>query len=374
MASMTEPAIPMVDLGAQHRSLRRELDDAIDEVRRRSAFIGGDACRKFEEEFARFCGVGASCGVASGTDAVYLALRGLGIGPGDEVITTPFTFVATAEAISRVGARIVFADIKLGTYNIDPSAVEAAVTSRTRALLPVHLYGLPAEMEALASTAARSDSIVVEDAAQAHGAAIGTKRVGTFGRVACFSFFPSKNLGAMGDAGAIVSNDNEVIDRIRRLADHGSRAKYMHEMEGISSRLDGLQAAILSVKLPHVEKWNDMRREVALRYRDGLACIDELTLPEQTPGTAHVYHQFTIRLGDRDALREHLRNHGIASAVHYPCPLHLQEAYRHLELREGAFPNAERAAREVLSLPMYPEMSPEQTDRVVHAIRSFFRN
>lgn len=364
-------SIPMVDLKTQYRSLREEIAAALEQVMENAAFIGGEICGAFEQEFAAFCGVRAACGVANGSDALYLSLRALEIGPGDEVITTPLTFVATAEAISRVGARIVFADIDPSTLNLDPERVEVEITPRTRAILPVHLYGHPAEMNRFVELARRAHAHLVEDAAQAHGAELGGKRVGSFGRLACFSFYPSKNLGAFGDAGMVVADDLELVERVRLFANHGSRKKYWHEIEGVSSRLDAMQAAILQVKLRRVEEWNERRRSLAGLYRQALAGIDGLELPSEAPGCRAVYHLFSIRFRDRDGLSAHLATSHIATGVHYPLPLHLQEAYHYLGLPEGSFPVAERAAREVLSLPMYPELSVEQVDRIAAAVRAY---
>jgi dTDP-4-amino-4,6-dideoxygalactose transaminase len=364
-------AIPMVDLRTQYRALQPEIQAALAEVLESSAFIGGEACREFEREFATFCRAGAACGVANGSDALYLALRALAIGPGDEVVTTPFTFVATAEAITRVGARVVFADLDERTLNLDPAAVESALTPRTRAILPVHLYGHPADMPRFQTLAGQAGVELVEDAAQAHGAEVGGRRAGTLGRLACFSFFPSKNLGAYGDGGMLVSDDVDLLAKVRLLANHGSKKKYWHAMEGVSSRLDNLQAAILRVKLKRLEEWNERRRTVAALYHQALAGLPGLTLPEELPGYRAVYHLYTVRLAQRDALAAHLTSRHIASAVHYPRPLHLQQAYEYLGIEEGRFPVAERAAREVLSLPMYPELTPGQVERIAAEVRAF---
>ncbi len=361
--------IPIVNLRAQYESLKEELDAAIEEVLQDGSYIQGEACRLLEKEFASFCGVAAACGLASGTDALYLALKALGIGPGDEVITTPFSFIATAEAISRNGARVVFADVEESTLNLDPRQVESHISENTKAILPVHLYGHPASMDALTEIAQAHQLVVIEDAAQAHGAEYKGKRAGALGTVGFFSFYPTKNLGAHGDAGMLVSDDVELVDRVRLLANHGEQSKYQHVIEGVSSRLDNLQAALLRVKLRHLERWNDRRRQLAGIYLGALDRLPELHLPREAPDCRAVYHQFTIRLPDRDHRRGQLEKTGIASAVHYPLPLHLQPAYRHLGLGKGSLPVAEKAAGEVLSLPLYPELTDEEARQVAHRVR-----
>ena len=366
--------IPLVDLKAQHQALMAELTAVLKDVLVGAEFIRGDACRRFEDEFASFCGVRAACGVASGTDALYLALEALGIGAGDEVITTPFSFVATAEAISRNGADVVFADVEEDTLNLDPAQVERSITPRTKAILPVHLYGHPAEMDELLDLGHRHGLIVLEDAAQAHGAEYRGVRAGALGRAGCFSFYPTKNLGACGDAGMLVSNDAELIERVRQIANHGDIGKYEHAVEGVSSRLDNLQAAILRVKLKHLEKWNERRRGIAHRYRQALKGLSGLKLPEEMPWCRAIYHQFTVRSWHRDGLRAHLESEGVGTAIHYPRPIHLQRAYSHLGLVEGSLPIAENAAREVLSLPMHPELTDETVDDIALAVREYFED
>ena len=363
----------MVDLRAQYHAHKEEIDRAISSVLESTAFIGGEACRTFEREFAKFCRAEAAAGVANGSDALYLSLRALGVGAGDEVVTTPFTFIATAEAISRNGSRIVFADIDQATFNLSPSATESALTPRTKALLPVHLYGHPADMDGFGDLARRHGVPVVEDAAQAHGAEWKGQRVGTFGRVACFSSFPSKNLGAFGDAGVVVSNDVALVESIRKLANHGSTKKYHHEIEGISSRLDALQAAILTVKLRHLEDWNERRRRVARLYDEAFSDLEDVVRPAEARSARHVYHLYTLRYRDREGLRAHLEAKGIGTAVHYPVPLHLQPAYAYLGYAEGSFPVSERAAKEVLSLPMFPELTTDQVERIASEVRAYVR-
>ena len=365
--------IPVVNLQGQYQSVKKELDAAVEEVLRESAFVGGEACRAFEQEFAAFCGTSAACGVANGSDALFLALRALEVGPGDEVITTPFSFIATAEAISRNGARVIFADIDEESMNLDPKAVETQLSENTKAVVPVHLYGQPADMSGLARLKGLAGRlIIVEDAAQAHGAELDGKRAGAIGAIGCFSFYPTKNLGAAGDAGMVVSNDANLIDRVRLLGNHGEQGKYQHETEGISSRLDNLQAAILRVKLRRLEGWNEERRHLATTYSQELQGIAELRLPQEAPGCRAVYHQYTVRSPRREALRIHLEEKGIATAIHYPHPIHLQPAYQHLGLKKGSFPVAEKAAAEVLCLPIYPELGEDAVRRVAGEVKHFF--
>ncbi|MCS6844628.1 MAG: DegT/DnrJ/EryC1/StrS family aminotransferase [Caldilineales bacterium] len=360
--------IPLVDLKAQYAALKPEIDAAIARVIANASFILGPEVRAFEAAFAAYCQAEHAVGVSSGTAALELTLRALGIGPGDEVITTPFTFIATAEAISAVGATPVFADIDPATYNLDPAAVEAAVTPRTRAILPVHLYGQPADMDGLAAVARRHGLRLIEDAAQAHGAEHRGRRVGSLADAACFSFFPGKNLGCYGDGGAVVTNDAALADRVRRLRDHGRTSKYVHEEVGFGHRLDALQAAILSAKLPHLDAANAARRRLAARYSQLLADTD-LALPSAPAHVTPVFHLYVVRTPRRDQVLAHLQQRGIGAGVHYPLPLHLQPAYRFLGHQPGQFPVAEAAAGQVLSLPLFPEMTEEQQDRVVSALR-----
>lgn len=362
--------IPLVDLRAQYRVLKAEIDAAIARVVESARFIMGPEVQNFEAAFAAYCSARHAVGVSSGTAAIELTLRALGIGPGDEVVTTPFTFMATAEAISQVGACPVFADIDPLTFNIDPEAVAAVITSRTKAILPVHLYGLPANMEALQEIAKDHGLWLIEDAAQAHGAEFRGRRVGSLGHAACFSFYPGKNLGAYGDAGAVVTDDEELANKVRRLRDHGRRSKYIHEELGFGHRLDALQAAILAAKLPHLDAWNEARRRLAHRYSQLLADTD-LVLPQEPAHVRSVYHLYVVRTSRRDQLLRHLRSQGIGVGVHYPLPLHLQPAYAFLGLGPGSFPVSEAAAQQVLSLPLFPEMTEAQQERVVEAIKSF---
>jgi dTDP-4-amino-4,6-dideoxygalactose transaminase len=364
--------IPILDLTRQHRQLRPELGRAFGEVLDAGAFINGPNVKALEEEVARYIGVPYAVGLNSGTDALHLALRALDIGPGDEVITTPFTFVATTEAIGMVGATPVFVDIDPATFNIDPLAIEAAITPRTKAVIPVHLYGLPAPMDEINAVAAKHHLAVVEDCAQSIGSTLHGVRTGALGTMGAFSFFPSKNLGACGDGGMIVTADEQLAERVRRLRAHGAAVKYYHDELGVNSRLDELQAAILRVKLPHLEEWIERRRTVAAWYTVELGRLPGIALPLSRPQQAvrHVYHQFTIRiLGDqRDRVARELRERGVQTMVYYPVPLHLQAVHATLHLHEGAFPHAEQAAREVLSLPMFPELRDTEIDHVVSSV------
>jgi len=361
--------IPILDLKPQYASLQPQMDEAILAAVRSGQYINGPNVKAFEKELAAYVGAKHAIGLNSGTDALHLALRALDIGPGDEVITVPFTFVATTEAIGIVGATPVFVDIDPVTYNMDPMEVEAKITPRTKAILPVHLYGQPADMDTLMAIAAKHGLHVIEDCAQAIGATLNGKQVGTFGTVGCFSFFPSKNLGAYGDGGACVTDDPELAARITALRGHGGRVKYHHEELGVNSRLDEVQAAVLRVKLPHLDSWNEARREVARRYNELLKEIPGVVTPEELSGTVPVYHQYTIRLRDRDGVQESLKVQGVQSMVYYPVPLHLQKVHDKLGCQSGDFPISERAAREVLSLPIFPEITLEQQQSVADALR-----
>ena len=364
--------IPILDLVRQHRQLRPELERAIGGVLDAGSFINGPNVKALEDEIARYIGVPYAVGLNSGTDALHLALRALDVGPGDEVITTPFTFVATTEAIGMVGATPVFADIDPATLNIDPRAIEAAMTHRTKAIIPVHLYGLPAPMDEINAVAAKHQVAVIEDCAQSIGSTLGGVRTGALGTMGAFSFFPSKNLGACGDGGMIVTRDEQLAERVRRLRAHGAAVKYYHDELGVNSRLDELQAAILRVKLPHLEEWIERRRTVAAWYTVELGRLSGISLPLSRPQQTlrHVYHQFTIRIHDeqRDRVARDLRERGVQTMVYYPVPLHLQAVHASLHLHQGAFPHAELAAREVLSLPMFPEIRDTEVDRVVSSL------
>lgn len=363
--------IPLVDLKAQYRSIKQDIEAAIQRVLDHTQFILGQEVESFEEAFAAACGAPHAIGVASGTAAIHMTLVALGIGPGDEVITTPHTFIATVEPVCQVGATPIFVDIEPVTYNIDPDKIEEAITERTRALMPVHLYGHPAAMEPILDVAQRHGLRVIEDAAQAHGALYHGRHVGLWGDAGTFSFYPAKNLGAYGDAGAIITHHDSLAQHLRMLRDHGRREKYIHVARGYGERLDALQAAILSVKLMHLETWISGRRQIADTYCARLAGLP-LILPQELDGTRHAYHQFVIRTEQRDALRRHLKDIGVGTGIHYPLPLHLQPALEHLGYQRGDFPVAEAVAATVLSLPIYPELTSEQIDAVVQAIRAFY--
>ena len=359
--------IPILDLREQYHGLKAEIVKAVEDVFEGGHFINGPNVQALEKEIAAYVGTTYALGLNSGTDALHLALRALDIGPGDDVITTPFTFVATTEAIGIVGATPVFVDIDPVTFNIDPELIEAAITPRTKAIIPVHLYGHPAPMHAIMAIAKRHGLAVVEDCAQAIGAEIDGKRVGSFGDVGAFSFFPSKNLGAFGDGGMVTTDREDLASRMKSLRAHGGRVKYHHEELGVNSRLDEVQAAILRVKLPHLDRWIENRRANAAWYGEQLRDVAEL--PMETVGTKHVYHQYTIRVADRDRVQAALKDAGVQTMVYYPVPLHLQEVHAHMNQGEGAFPHSEKAAREVLSLPMFPELSREQREAVRDALR-----
>jgi dTDP-4-amino-4,6-dideoxygalactose transaminase len=364
--------VPFVDLVAQYDSIATEVDRAFHEVTASAQYILGSRVERFETEFARFVGCDHGVGVGSGLDALRLGLLAVGIGPGDEVIVPANTYIATALAVSEVGAEVVLVECDPVTYNVDPDAVADAVTERTRALLPVHFTGQSAEMAPLLALAERHGIEVVEDAAQAHGTLYEGQPCGSLGRLACFSFYPGKNLGAYGDGGMVTTNDADLQEKIRKLRNYGERAKYEHVVKGVNSRLDGLQAAFLSVKLPHLAEWNAARLRHADAYTSELDGVGDLTVQGRDGASTHVYHLFVVETDHRDALRAHLAEAGIQTGIHYPIPIHLQEAYRDLGLGEGAFPEAERLAKRSLSLPMYPELSAAQIDAVASTIREFF--
>ncbi|MGD9645276.1 MAG: DegT/DnrJ/EryC1/StrS family aminotransferase [Pirellulales bacterium] len=376
--------IPFVDLPAQHAALRSKIDEAIARVIDRGTFVLGDEVERFEAEFATYCGARFAVGVGSGLDALTLSLAALGIGPGDEVITVANTFIATALAIVRVGARPVLVDCEPGSLSIAVDQVAAAITPRTRAILPVHLYGRMAEMPALMDIAERHGMAVIEDAAQAHGAALDGRAAGAWGNAGCFSFYPSKNLGTLGDGGAVTTNDAALADRLRALRNYGARTKYQHELAGFNSRLDELQAAVLRVKLPHLDDWNHARRVAAARLRELLTVAASPPAPQSGEGRIdvralprdlafpvdHVHHLFPIEVDGRDKVAGRLGEEGVGVGVHYPTPVHLAPAMAHLGYQPGAFPVAERAAPRLLSLPMYPEIRDDQLERVAAAVRA----
>jgi dTDP-4-amino-4,6-dideoxygalactose transaminase len=358
--------IPMVDLKGQYEALREEIERGFRTVLETTQFILGPDGKALEEEIAAYCGVKHAVGVASGTDALHLALRAGGIGEGDEVITSPFTFIATAEAISYVGARPVFVDIDPETFNIDPSLVEAAITEKTRAILPVHLFGQPADMAPLEDLCGRYGLRLIEDCAQSFGAEYRGKKTGAIGDLGCFSFFPSKNLGCYGDGGMIITDDDALVEEVRVLRNHGSRQRYHHSVIGYNSRLDELQAVVLRAKLRHIDTYNGLRRKNARHYTERLKGTDVLPPKEDGKG-AHVYHQYTILTEAREQVQSALGAAGIASAVYYPIPLHRQEVYREA-FADVSLPVAEEVSGKVLSLPMYPELTEEQIARVCNVL------
>jgi dTDP-4-amino-4,6-dideoxygalactose transaminase len=364
--------IPFVDLVAQYNSIADEIDRAFHEITRSAQYILGEPVERFERDFAEYVGAEHAVGVGSGLDALRLGLLALGIGRGDEVVVPANSYIATALAVSEVGGEVVLADCDPETYNVDPKAVAAAVSSRTRALLPVHFTGQAADMQPLLELADHDGLDLVEDAAQAHGTRWRDRPCGSLGKVACFSFYPGKNLGAYGDAGMVTTNDAEIAERLRRLRNYGERRKYEHVVKGVNSRLDALQASFLSVKLRHLDGWNTARARHADAYRSELEGVGDLRFQRVAPDCTHVYHLFMVRTAHRDELREFLAGKQIQTGIHYPTPIHLQEAYRELGLGTGSFPNAEKLARETLSLPMYPELTPEQLHAVTDAVKSFF--
>ncbi len=367
---MTDVRIPLKDVAAQYRSLEGELAAAVRTFLAAGQYVLGPPVASFERACASYLGVAHAVGVGSGTDALLIALRALGVAEGDEVVTTPFTFVASADVIVRLGARPVFADVSPATLNLEPARVAAAVTPRTKVVLPVHLYGLPADVAALKEAA--PGVAVVEDAAQAMGAEVGGRKVGSLAAAAAFSFFPTKNLGAFGDGGLLATDDDEMAARARRLRVHGAARKNYPEEIGYKSRLDGLQAALLAVKLPHLDEWAARTRELVGRYRERLGAVDGITLLAEPAACTPAYHQFTVRVARRDELKDFLAARGIASAVYYPTPVHLTPAFAFLDYGEGSFPEAEKAAREVLSLPLWPEMDDSQVDDVCAAVEGFY--
>jgi len=366
--------IPLCELTHAYQGLKDEIDAAMQAVAADGRYILGPNVAALEREIAEYCQCEYAVGVNSGTDALYLALKALGIGPGDEVITTPFTFIATTEAIGLVGATPVFVDIDPHTHNIDPRLIEAAITPRTKAILPVHLYGRPCDMGTIAGIAIRYGLRVVEDCAQAIGATCHGRMVGSFGSAGCLSFFPSKNLGCFGDGGMVVTNDATVYESVEMLRRHGGKVKYHHSRLGLNSRLDELQAAILRVKLKHLDNWNGARRQAAVRYNQLLSDTQGVATPtlddaRETDDIRSVYHQYTIRVHDREHLTSQLSAAGIGYGVYYPCPLHLQEVHQSLGHGEGSFPEAELAAKQCLSLPMFPELTPTQQQEVADCVR-----
>lgn len=378
--------IPLCDLKQQYLALKEEIDTAVQGVCANGRYILGPNVRALEQEIAEHLGCRHAIGVNSGTDALHLALRALGIGPGDEVITTPFTFIATSEAICLTGATPAFVDIDPDTLNLNPHLIQSAIMPRTKAIMPVHLFGQPCDMEPIMEVASSHGLFVIEDCAQAIGATYKGKKVGTFGDVGCLSFFPSKNLGCLGDGGMVTTNNAEIFERVEMLRRHGGKVKYHHTTLGHNSRLDELQAAILRVKLPYLSRWNELRRKHACSYNEKLIDCTAVTRPAELDGAdtkpvvpsgnsesndllTAVYHQYTVQVENRDSVMNHLMENQIGHAVYYPVPLHLQEVHKDLGYQEGAFPNAERAARCCLSLPMFPELKDEQISAASACLR-----
>lgn len=368
--------IPLLDLRAQFQPLRTEIMAAVQTVCDEQGFILGPRVVAFEESLAKYVGARYAIGCASGSDALLLSLMAMGVGQGDEVITVPFTFFATAGAVSRLGAKPVFIDIQPDTFNLDPAQLERAVTSRTKAIIPVHLFGQCADMPAINQIAKAKRLQVIEDACQAIGAGQGGQRAGVLADTACFSFFPSKNLGGFGDGGMITTNDQGLADALAMLRVHGSRVRYLHEAVGINSRLDALQAVVLDIKLKYLDQWTEGRRRNAARYDQlfrAAGLLDRVTLPSTKAGNFHVYNQYTVRVSKRDELRAHLKEKGVGTEIYYPLPMHLQDCYQDLGYRKGAFPLSERAAEEVMSLPIYAELSDAQLTYVVEMVADFFK-
>ncbi|HEY9855449.1 MAG TPA: DegT/DnrJ/EryC1/StrS family aminotransferase [Stenomitos sp.] len=360
--------IPFVDLKQQYQGIKAEIHAAIDQVLEKGQYVLGDAVAAFEQEFARYSGATHGIAVNSGTSALHLALLAAGVGPGDEVISVPCTFVATTAAICYTGARPVFVDVDPQTYTMDPTLVEAAITPRTKAILPVHLYGQPADMDPIMEIARKHGLVVIEDAAQAHGAEYKGRRVGSIGDLGCFSFYPGKNLGAYGEGGLVSTNNDAFARTVRMLRDWGAERKYHHELKGYNYRMEGIQGAILGVKLRYLEQWTEARRAHAARY-DALLAGAGVVTPVARPDVRHVYHVYAVRHPHREALQQELGRREVQTGIHYPIPVHLQPAYADLGYREGDFPVTERVAKEVLSLPMFPELTEGQIQAVVTAVR-----
>jgi dTDP-4-amino-4,6-dideoxygalactose transaminase len=360
--------VKFVDLGAQHKPLEAELKEVFNRVLTNCSFVLGPEVEKFEKMFAAYCGAEHCVTVTNGTAAIQLVLQGLGVGPGDEVITVAHTFIATAEAINAAGARPVFIDIDPVSYTMDPAKLERAITPRTKAIIPVHLYGQPADMDAINAIAAKHNIPVIEDSCQAHGAKYKGKPTGSLGKAACFSFYPSKNLGACGEGGAVTTNDAELAKKVRMLRDHGSVKKYEHDFPAYNLRLEGIQGGVLAVKLPHLDGWNNNRRILAARYNEIFAGSKVVTTKEM-PYAHHVYHLYVVVVEDREALKKALSEQGIENGLHYPVPLHLQKAYEYLGYKKGDFPVSEHVASNHVSLPMYAELPIEHVEHVAKTVR-----
>jgi dTDP-4-amino-4,6-dideoxygalactose transaminase len=372
LAPPTGPPVPFLDLKAQYKGIRKEVLRALREVAESATYVLGPRVAEFEAAFAAYAGARHCVGVNTGTSALHLALIGAGVGPGDEVITVPMTFIATSWAVSYTGATPVFVDVDPVTYTMDPEQVERRITPRTKALLPVHLYGQPADLGPLLEIGRRHGIPVVEDAAQAHGAKYQGTGAGTLGLCGCYSFYPGKNLGAYGEGGAVVTDDDRIASRLRALRDHAQSQRYHHDEVGYNYRMDAFQGAVLGIKLRHLEAWTEARRRLADRYQERLAGLPP-QLPAVAPGRRHVWHLFVVLHPERDRLRRELEARGIPTGLHYPVPVHLQKAYAHLGHREGDFPVAERIARECLTLPLFPEMTEAQQDRIIDALHDIYR-
>jgi len=384
--------IPFLDLKTQFREIENEVLPMVKEAMENAAFIGGPQVSGFETEFAAFCESKFCAGVNSGTDALRFALLAAGVGPGDEVITVSHTFIATTEAISQVGAKPVFVDIDAKTYNMDPNKLEeylrkrltgsasglqpsaSSLKPRPRAVIPVHIYGQPADMDPIIEIAAKHNLVVIEDACQAHGGLYKGKKAGSLGQSGCFSFYPGKNLGAYGEGGAVVTQSEDIANKIRMIRDHGQAKKYYHDMEGYNGRLDAIQAGVLRIKLKRLSKWNEARRRNAKLYNELLSPIKGLTVPLEAESCRHVYHLYVILADDRDGLQKYLNEKGIGTGLHYPVPLHLQKAYSHQGYKEGDFPVTESVAKRLLSLPMYPELTKEQIEYTAESIQQYMKH
>ena len=363
--------VNFMDLKVQYDAIKDEITDALQAVLDKTAFAGGPFVAQFEEEFATYCQTEHAIGVGSGTEALWVALLAAGVGPGDEVITVPNTFIATAEAISFTGATPVFVDIDETTHNMDPNLLEAAITGKTKAVIPVHLFGQPADMDPILAIARKFDLFVLEDACQAHGAEYKGKRTGSLADAGAFSFYPGKNLGAYGEAGAVTTNDADLAAKMKMIRDHGQAAKYYHDVVGWNGRMDGFQGAVLSVKLKYLDQWNDGRRKNADLYGQYLSGVEGIIIPEEADFARHVYHLYAIRLqsADREAFMKGLNEKEIFCGIHYPVPVHLQKAYGSLDLGAGSFPVAEKCASQYVSLPMFPELAPEQIQFVAETVK-----
>lgn len=361
--------VPFLDLKAQYKTIKDEIHSAISEVMENTAFAGGPFVVKFEKEFASFCNCKHAIGVGNGTDAIWLSLIALGVGAGDEVITVPNTFIATAEAITYCGAQPVFVDVDEKTYNMNPNLLEAAITPRTKAIIPVHLFGQPADMDPILAIAKERELHVIEDACQAHGAEYKGRKAGSIGNTGCFSFYPGKNLGAYGEAGAVVTNDDTLAEKMMIFRDHGQAKKYYHSMIGWNARMDGIQGAVLSVKMKYIAEWNESRRKHAQEYDSLLSTVTGVIKPYVADYAKHVYHIYAIRVKQRDRIMTKLAEKGVSCGIHYPVPIHLQDAYSFLHLGQGSFPVAEQCASEFLSLPMFAELNKDQIAYVIEILK-----